>query len=75
MKIDKEKLDKLLALPDDALWAEIVRVASSYGFNLPQKTPPKEQLNRLRATAGSDKINATEAMRILASIRKGKENG
>jgi len=75
MKIDKEKLAGLLALSDDALWAELVRLAKGYGFALPDKTPPKAQLDRLRNTAAGDKINAVEAMKILGSIRKGQNNG
>ena len=72
MRVDKEKLKGLLSLPDEALWAEIVKIGASYGFTLPESAPPKEQLNKLRSTVKEDKINALEAMRILGSIRKGK---
>lgn len=75
MRVDKEKLDKLLSLPDEALWAEIVRLAGTYGFDLPKKTPTKEQLSKLRATANNDKIKAAEAMKLLNSIKRGGSNG
>ena len=75
MKIDKEKLDKLLSLPDDKLWAEIVKVGGKYGFTLPKDPPPKEQIDRLRSTVKGEKVNAQEAIRILGSIRKGNGNG
>ena len=72
MRVDKEKLQGLLALPDEELWAEIVKIGGKYGFTLPNTPPPKEQLNKLRSTAKNDRINAAEAIRILGSIRKGK---
>lgn len=75
MKIDKEKLNKLLALPDEQLWAEIVRVGAGYGFTLPKNAPPKEQIDRLRSTVKGDRVNAADAIRILGLIRKGKDNG
>jgi hypothetical protein len=75
VKIDKEKLEALLGLSDDALWAEIVRLGKGYGFTLPEKTPPKDQLDKLRKTAGTNKINAVEAMKIIGAIRKGQNNG
>ena len=31
MRFDREKLEALAALPDDKLWAEVVRIAESYG--------------------------------------------
>lgn len=71
MRIDKKKLESMLNLPDDELWAEIVRLGSGYGFTLPKETPSKEKLACLRSTAKGDRINAGEALKLLNSIRKG----
>lgn len=71
MKIDKEKIEALAALPDDALWREAVRMAATYGFNLPEKTPPKETLDKLRSAVLGGKINVMDAARIMKEYRKG----
>ena len=73
MKIDKEKLEALAALPDEALWREAVRMAKGYGFNLPEKTPPKETLDKLRSLVLGDKINFMDAARILKKYKKESE--
>ena len=73
MKINKEKLEALAALPDNMLWAEIVKAATSYGFTMPKDPPPHEKLEQLRsAINGGEKINTAEALKILNSYRKGK---
>ena len=73
MKIDREKISAMCALPDDELWAQIVRIAAEHGFELP-KTPPKhEDMEKLRAAAnGSTRVNLSAALRIIDSYRKGK---
>ncbi len=73
MKIDKEKLAALAALPDDALWREAVKMAAAYGFTLPEKTPPKETLDRLRSAVLGEKINVMDAARIIKKYRKETE--
>ena len=70
MKFNKEQLDALIALPDDALWAEIVRMAKSYGFSMPERVPDHGELEKLRDTVRGSKINTTEALRILNNYRK-----
>ena len=55
MKFNREKLKALLALEDDALWREIRGIASGFGFRLPEATPPKCELDKLRALAESDR--------------------
>ena len=72
MKINKEKLRELQAMGDDELWREIRTVAASYGFTLPEKTPPKSEMDKLRRTVGeSEKINLAEAARIINGYRRG----
>ena len=75
MKVDKEKLNKLLSLPDEELWGELVKIGGSYGFRLPDKTPTKDQLTRLRQTVKNDRINARDALKMLNSIRRENKNG
>ena len=75
VKVDKEKLNRLLSLPDEELWRELVRIGGSYGFRLPDKTPPQDQLTRLRQTVKGDRINAHDALKMLNSIRKENRNG
>ena len=70
MRFDKEKLEALAALPDDKLWAEVVRIAESYGYSLPQKTPSHEDLEKMRAAARSERINLSEAMRLVNQYKK-----
>lgn len=72
MKINKEKLEALAALPDDMLWAEIVKAASAYGFAMPKETPPHEKLEALRDSVRGQRINTAEALKILNNYRKGK---
>ena len=70
MRFDREKLEALAALPDDQLWAEVVRIAESYGYSLPQKTPSHEDLEKMRAAARSERINLSEAMRLINQYKK-----
>ncbi|MBE6532374.1 MAG: hypothetical protein E7676_02555 [Ruminococcaceae bacterium] len=72
MRIDKAQLEAIAAMPDDKLWATVVSMARGYGFSLPDKTPPHEDLEKLRAAVSADKINVSDAMRLLNSYRKGK---
>lgn len=73
MKFNREKLKALLALEDDALWKEIRAIASSFGFRLPEATPPKYELDQLRAIAKSEKTpSIAEAMSILKRLGGGK---
>ena len=71
MKINKEKLAALAALPDDALWAEIVKMTSAYGLDLPKKTPSHTELEKLRETINGKSLNLFEASKILKNYRKG----
>ena len=65
MRFDKEKLEALAAMPDDKLWREVLRIASGFGYTLPEKTPPHEELEKMREAVRGDKINVTEALRMV----------
>lgn len=70
MRLDKEKLDELVALPDDRLWEEVVRMAESFGYSLPRRTPPHDQLEKMRSAVRGDKINVGEALRLVNKYRR-----
>lgn len=70
MKINKEKLEALAALPDDELWGEVKKMAKGYGINLPSETPSHAELENLREVARGDKINIGEAMRLVNDYRR-----
>lgn len=72
MRFDKAKLLSLAALPDDKLWAEVVRIAGSFGYALPEKTPPHEELEKMREAVRADKINVSEALRVVNQYKKTK---
>ena len=73
MKINKDELKRLAEKSDADLWAEILRMAGSRGYDL-QKTPPKhEELERIRrALSGAEKISLGEAARIMNSYKNRK---
>ena len=73
MRIDRGKLQELLSKPDSELWGEIVSIAAKHGYTLPEKTPPHEELERLRSLAMEPKINITDAMRLLKQYKKGEK--
>ena len=70
MRIDPDKLNALLRLSDDELWHEIVSVAASKGFKLPEGTPPHAELERLRATVRDGRLNVGSALKIIDNYRK-----
>ena len=70
MKIDQNKLTALAAMPDEAMWREIVSAAKRHGFSLPEKTPPHEELEKLRSAVTGVKFNMGDAIKILDQYRK-----
>ena len=68
MRFDREKLEALAALPDDKLWAEVVRIAESYGYSLPQKTPSHEDLEKMRAAARSMRCSSVSGAALSRSV-------
>ena len=71
MKIDKSQLEAIAALPDEQLWATVVKMARSYGFSLPEKTPTHSEIEKLRGAVNAEKINVSEALKLLNNYRKG----
>ena len=71
MRIDREKLEALAAMPDDQLWAEVVRIAASFGYSLPKQTPPHQELEKMRSAVRSEKINVSEALKLVNQYKKG----
>ncbi len=72
MRFDREKLEALAAMPDDKLWAEVVRIADSYGYSLPRETPPHADLEKMRSAVRSEKINVSEALRVVSQYKRHK---
>ena len=71
MRLDRDKLIGMVSLPDDELWRMIVEIGKSHGFILPDKTPPHEELEKLRGIARDGaKMNVASAMRILSKYKK-----
>lgn len=72
MKIDKNKLDAMLTLSDEQLWAEIRAVASAKGINMPEKTPSGAELGKVRsALKDADKLSLPSAMRLINDLKRG----
>ena len=70
MRFDKSQLEALAALPDDRLWEEVIKIAASFGYSLPQKTPPHEDLEKMRDAVRTQKINPSEAIRLVNKYKK-----
>lgn len=76
MKLDSEAIKKLTESDDGALWQTVRGIASAKGFRLPEATPPKETMERLRSTlSGAGTLSLGEAVRILAAYKKENPNG
>lgn len=71
MRLDRDKLNELVSLPDEELWKRIVEIAKEYGFTLPTKTPEHAELEKLRSIAGDgNKMNVSGALRILSKYKE-----
>lgn len=71
MRIDKERIKTMCALPDDELWAQIVSIGAQNGFTLPSTVPSHADMQRLRdAVNGGTKINLAAALKIIDGYRK-----
>lgn len=73
LKIDKEKLERMLSLTDDELWSEIKVICERVRISVPQETPPHEKLEQLRGIARGGRISFSEAMRMLADYKRKTE--
>ena len=70
MRIDKEKLKRLMELDDAALWGEIVKMGKSFNFNINEATPRAEDMQKIRSLLDEGKINPYSAMKIMQSYKK-----
>ncbi len=71
MRFDKEKIQRLAALPDDALWAEIRTMLSRHGIHLPDRIPSHEDMTRLReAFTLGEGISPMEAARFIGEYKR-----
>lgn len=76
MKLDKAMIEALLALDDDELWGRIVMLGKSKGFSLPTTTPQKTEMAKLRQLLQSpEKLDMTEALRLLRELKRGSRHG
>lgn len=70
MRFDKDKLNELVALPDDELWKRVIEIGRTHGLTLPSKTPDHAELERLRAIArDGSKMNLGLAMKLMNKYR------
>ncbi len=66
MRLDRDMLNAMVALPDDELWRKIVEIAKSHGFTLPESTPPHDEMERLRdLVRDGARLNLASAIKIL----------
>ena len=71
MKIDKEKLKRLAEKSDADLWQEILKIAKSHGYSLPEAIPKHEDIEKIRrAFTGAEKISLSDAAKIMNSYKK-----
>lgn len=71
MKFDKQKLAALSALPDAALWEEIVKMGKEHGISIPKTPPTHEELERLRGVIGDpDRMRMSDAIRVVNDYKK-----
>ena len=70
MKLDRNKLNDLVSLPDDELWKKVVEIGKMHGFTLPTKTPDHNELEKLRSIARDGaKMNVASALKLLSKYR------
>lgn len=71
MRIDKEKLSRLAALPDEELWRQVVAIAGAHGLKLGDKAPPHEELEKLRSMVeGGSRLSIATAMKIVNDYKR-----
>lgn len=72
MRLDRDKLLDMVALPDAELWKTIVEIGRGHGFTLPEKAPPHEELEKLRGIVkDGSKMNVASALRLLNKYKGG----
>ncbi|MBQ8321809.1 MAG: hypothetical protein IJX92_05540 [Clostridia bacterium] len=71
MNFSREQIEAIAALPDEKMWVEVRRIASSFGFTLPVECPPHKDLEKLREMALGNKISPADAMRLVNTYKRG----
>lgn len=70
MKVNKEQMKRLAEKNDAELWAEILSIAKSHGYNLSGTTPKSEDLEKIRRVLlGAEKISLADATRIINNYK------
>ena len=70
MKINKQLIAELSALPDDKLWEKICDMAAGYGYTLPREKPRDKDMAMLRAMMkDAEKIGPADLVRLLATFK------
>ena len=70
MRLDREKLLEMVALPDAELWKKIVEIGRGHVFTLPYKAPPHEELEKLRGIVkDGSKMNVASAMKLMSKYK------
>ncbi len=58
-------------MPDETLWKTVREIASVHGYSLPERSPSHSEMEKIRAAMrGSDKINLSDAMKLLKSYKR-----
>ncbi|MBE6587171.1 MAG: hypothetical protein E7647_02005 [Ruminococcaceae bacterium] len=71
MKIDKNTLNMLSALPDDSLWKMICAIGSQSGIDLSGVQVKPEDISKLRSAMGNlTDEDISRALQILESTKK-----
>ena len=72
MKFDRGKLAELCALSDEELWRTVRETAAQHGFSLPEATPSKGEMAKMRAAVSGTKINLGEAAKLINEYKRSK---
>lgn len=70
MKIDKNTIDKLCAMPDDKLWSTVKFFASANGINLSSKRMTQRDISRLREALSTVTQKDIERCEELINVYK-----
>ena len=75
MKIDKEKIAAMAALPDEELWKKVREIAKENGIKLPEKDPTAKDMQALKAVLLSgERINPLAAAKLISNLKRGRED-
>ena len=71
MKLDRQKLEQLAALPEDALWQEVRRMVGEKGIRLGATAPNHEDMVRLREVfLTSSPLSMVDGARLINEYKK-----